>query len=325
MPASPAQSTPLSLWARRIALFGLQLILLAFLLHRFANLPTPALLGTMTLAVGLGLTAIIASLLALRRIWRKGGKGIGAALTGGCVGLVLAGWPAAVIPMTMQQPAIVDISTDTQSPPQFRDLARLRDPGANTLTYGGETSARLQAEAFPDIRTMVVMRPGLESFELTREIIRRMKWVEIAARAPANITAVSEIEARVMTPVVGFRDDVVIRLKGERDKTRIDIRSASPYGKYDFGRNAERVRGLMKELHIRLDLGVPLEPEQVAKRRKIRKKLLEQARGQVTAGQSGSPIAQSPPSAPRERARKPGQRSRDESPARGRPRRQSWE
>lgn len=324
-PAQPARSTPMSLWACRLALFGLQLIVLAFVLHRFASLPTPALLGSLVVAGGLGFFAVVVALLALRGIWRKGGRGIGAALTGACVGAALAGWPAAVMPVMMQQPAIVDISTDTQSPPQFRDLARLREPGANSLDYPGEALAALQAQAFPDIRTMVVMRPGLESFELTREIIRRMKWVEIAARAPANANAVGEIEARVITPIVGFRDDVVIRLKGERGKTRVDIRSASPYGKYDLGRNAERVRGLMKELHVRLDLGVPLEPEQVAKRRKIRKKLLEQARGQVTAGQPGTTAVQSPPSAQRERAQKPEPRSRDENPNRGRPRRQSWE
>ena len=173
---------------------------------------------------------------------------------------------------------------------------------------------------------MVVTRPGPEAFGLTREIIRRLKWVEIAARPPANATATAEIEARAMTPIVGFRDDVIIRMKGERDRTRIDIRSASPHGLHDLGRNAERVRALMHELHIRLDLGVPLEPEQVARRRSIRKKLLQQqARGQVTAGQTGTPTARSQPSAARERAQKPEPRSRDENQVRGKQRRQSWE
>jgi Protein of unknown function (DUF1499) len=325
-PASPTRPIPLSLWARRCALFGLQLLITAMVLHRFASLPTPAMLGAFKVAGAAGFAAVILALAAIRIIWRKGGKGVGAALVGSLAGLTLLSWPAAPLVSAFRTPAITDITTDTQSPPQFRDLARLRDPGANPITYARETLAGPQAQAYPDIRTMVVTRPGQESFDLTREIIRRMKWVEVAARPPANATATGEIEARSITPVLGFRDDVVIRLKGERDRTRIDIRSASPHGQHDLGRNAARVRALMQELHTRLDLGVPLEPEVVAKRRSIRKKLLQQqARGQVTAGQPGSAAGQPQSSAPRERVQKPAPRSPDENPAPGKRRRQSWE
>ena len=323
--AQPTQLTPLALWARRLAFFGLQLVVLAILLHRFGNLPTPALLGTFKVTMGIGFVAIVLAMASLRVVWRKGGKGVGAALLGSTFGLGLFAWPAVLIPATLRTPAIPDITTDTQSPPQYRDIAKLRESGANPVAYDADRLAQLQVQTFPDIKTMVVTRPGQESFDLTREIIRRMKWVEIASRPPASATAVAEIEARAKTPILGFRDDVIIRLKGERDKTRIDIRSSSPYGMNDLGRNAERVRALMQELHIRLDLGVPLEPEVIAKRRSIRKKLLQQARGQVTAGQPGTQAGQSLSSSGRERAQKPGQRSRDENRAPGKQRRQSWE
>lgn len=317
---------PLTVWARRLAIFAGQLVVTAILLHRFANLPTPALLGAIKVAMALGLLAIATALLGLRTIWRKGGKGVGAALTGALLGLALLAWPATALPTMWRIPAIADISTDLQSPPQFREIARLREPGANPLAYPADQLASKQTQTYPDIKTMVVTRPGQESFDLTREIIRRMKWVEVAARPPANPIATAEIEARAMTPILGFRDDVVIRLKGERDRTRIDIRSASPHGQHDLGRNAARVRALMQELHIRLDLGVPLEPEVVAQRRNLRKKLIQQqARGQVTAGQSGTATAPPPPSAGRERARTPAPRSPDENRAPGKQRRQSWE
>jgi hypothetical protein len=326
MMAPSSQPNPMSLWARRLAIFGVQLVLTAILLHRFSSFPTPAMLGAFKAAMAIGLAAIVLALVALRIVWRKGGKGVGASLVGGLFGLTLLGWPVAILPVTFRTPAIPDISTDTQTPPQFRDIAKLREPAANPLAYQAATLASLQTQAYPDIRTMVVTRPGQESFDLTREIIRRMKWVEVAARPPGNATATAEIEARSMTPILGFRDDVIIRLKGERDKTRIDIRSASPYGQHDLGRNAARVRALMQELHIRLDLGVPLEPEVVAKRRSIRKRLLQQqARGQVTAGQPGTPAGQSPPSAGRARTQTPEQRSQGENPAPGKRRRQSWE
>lgn len=323
--APPELPVPPALWARRLGVFGLQLLVTAILLHRFAGLPTPALLGAVKVTIPLGLATIVLALLGIRAVWRRGGKGVGASLLAGLIGLGLAAWPASALPFVWRTPYLPDVTTDTQSPPQFRDLAKLRDASANPAVYAGEKLAVEQARAYPDIKTMVVTRPGRESFDLTREIIRRMKWTEVAARPPADANGTGEIEARSMTPVMGFRDDVAIRLKGERDKTRIDIRSASPYGQHDLGRNAARVRALMQELHIRLDLGVPLEPEVIAKRRRIRKNLLQQARDQEKAGQTATPAAQSRPSAARERVPKLEQRSRDENPAPGKRRRQSWE
>jgi uncharacterized protein (DUF1499 family) len=47
---------------------------------------------------------------------------------------------------------------------------------------------------------------------------------------------------------MGFRDDVVVRIRVLRGDVRIDIRSASRYGRHDFGMNARRVRNLAEEI-----------------------------------------------------------------------------
>ena len=44
---------------------------------------------------------------------------------------------------------------------------------------------------------------------------------------------------------MGFRDDVVVRVRAEPDGARIDARSSSRYGTFDFGTNAARIRRLM--------------------------------------------------------------------------------
>ena len=41
-------------------------------------------------------------------------------------------------------------------------------------------------------------------------------------------------------------------------RARIDVRSASRFGSNDFGGNAERIRGLMKEIVTRLEATVPV-------------------------------------------------------------------
>ena len=47
---------------------------------------------------------------------------------------------------------------------------------------------------------------------------------------------------------MGFRDDVVIRVSATGDGARVDMRSASRYGLYDFGANAARIRSLLEDI-----------------------------------------------------------------------------
>ena len=57
--------------------------------------------------------------------------------------------------------------------------------------------------------------------------------------------------------VVGFTDDIVIRVEGSVNRSRIDVRSASRYGRHDLGQNATRVRRFFAELQTRIDSTSP--------------------------------------------------------------------
>jgi hypothetical protein len=61
---------------------------------------------------------------------------------------------------------------------------------------------------------------------------------------------------------MGFRDDVVVRVRGEPDGARIDARSSSRYGSFDFGTNAARVRGLMNDIEEAIRAQKPERPPQ---------------------------------------------------------------
>jgi hypothetical protein len=47
---------------------------------------------------------------------------------------------------------------------------------------------------------------------------------------------------------MGFRDDVVVRVREDPDGARIDARSSSRYGSFDFGTNASRIRRLLNDI-----------------------------------------------------------------------------
>ena len=53
--------------------------------------------------------------------------------------------------------------------------------------------------------------------------------------------------------VVGFTDDIIVRVEGNATRSRIDVRSASRYGQADLGQNATRVRRFLAEMQSRVD------------------------------------------------------------------------
>jgi hypothetical protein len=83
-------------------------------------------------------------------------------------------------------------------------------------------------------------------------IIVRRKWRVVVDRPPAPPRRDGVIEAVARTAIMGFRDDVAVRVRREDDGSRIDVRSASRYGRHDFGANASRVKSLLDDIDDRL-------------------------------------------------------------------------
>jgi hypothetical protein len=90
------------------------------------------------------------------------------------------------------------------------------------------------------------------------KVITKRKWHVVDARPPQG-TAPRDglIEAIARTPILGFRDDVAVRVRPTQEGSRIDIRSASRYGRHDLGTNAQRVRALIEDIDTVLATPVP--------------------------------------------------------------------
>ena len=190
-------------------------------------------------------------------IWRTGAKGLGTVFLGGLLAGIVVAWPALVLPKVNANPEINDITTDWESPPQFPVLAARRQPGANLPEYPGEVFAEQQRAAFPDLKSLLVNRSVSEAYEVSVDALRRVGMKIVQENPPGDeAPAQGSIEAYDRTLVWGFYDDVVIRVIGNRLTAKIDVRSASRYGRHDLGRNAERVRRLLKEIVARLEATV---------------------------------------------------------------------
>ena len=243
-------------WSIRLALFSAALTVAGVVLHRLFSMPTPFALNVFTLGFLLAALAIVLGLLALAFIWRTGSTGFPSAIGGLFFAGLVLGWPLSFLPTVLTEPAINDITTDPNNPPELSQAARLRPAGSQSTVYPGPKASRIQAQLYPDLQPLIVERPVEETMELVASALRRSR-LEIVGETEPDRNQTARIEAVATTPVIGFRDDIAIRIVGRGGLSRIDIRSASRWGRHDFGRNAARVRDLVRAILQRLQSTVP--------------------------------------------------------------------
>jgi uncharacterized protein (DUF1499 family) len=268
-----------SRWATRIVMFSVGVLVTALVLHRLFGMPTPIAFNLAVSAyIGVALS-LLAAFIASIRIWTHGVKGTARVVFALFVSLILLAGPMAVLALSRNTPPINDLTTDFRSPPPFKTIAGLRGPGANSPDYPGKDFSTEQIRAFPDLKPLVVNRSAEEAFELSVDAVKRLKMTILREDVPdAESGRYGMIEAVDRTLIMGFYDDIAVRVTGNEDRARIDIRSASRFGWSDFGSNAERIRALMQEIVARLDATTPAANEKSMKK-KQKSKLKKGKRG----------------------------------------------
>src|SRR5215471_6902287 len=244
----------LAVWARRLAVFSLAVAALAILIERADMLEIVPVLVTFGAALALSVLAVLLALASFVALWNNGGPGFAQAITAMLIGVGLLAYPGYLTYQGYRLPLIADITTDPVDPPRFEVVARLRPPNRNL--YPGLATAELQKAAWPDIEPFLANVTPKAAYDVVMAVIAKRKWRVVDGRSPLP-NREGHIEAIARTPIMGFRDDVVVRVRPRREGARIDIRSASRFGKIDFGVNAARVLALLDDI----DDAAPDKPE----------------------------------------------------------------
>ena len=258
MLAIPEREPAASRWATRAALFAFGLIVAAAFLHRLFATPTPVAFNLIVVAMATAVLSIVCALVAAAIIWQTGRPGTARVLFAVCLSLALLSAPLLYIVWVRDYPLLNDVTTDFDNPPAFTAVARLRGPGDNSTVYDRARLADEQASAYPDIKPMRIERSSEEAYALVVDAVKRLKMEIVRDEAPdPEAGTPGEIEAVDRTLIMGFYEDIAVRVSGDRESARVDIRSASRFGSADMGSNAEGVRELMKEIQARVDATMP--------------------------------------------------------------------
>jgi uncharacterized protein (DUF1499 family) len=132
-----------------------------------------------------------------------------------------------------------DITTDLDHAPEFMKSPPER-PTYNTAKYRA-----LQEQHYPDIKNLAAAWPPDEAFARVLAVIRRREWAIAAIDEPKR-----RVQAVAVTPLLRFRDDIIIEVRPPAGdaKSVIAMRSKSRVGRSDFGANARRIRAFFKDL-----------------------------------------------------------------------------
>jgi len=265
------------LWSRRIALFFVQLLIITVVLHRFGLMATPAALNLFAVSLGGLALAILVAVIGLTRIWFGGQAGGKEAFAGIGIALVGLAVPLYFLSNFFLLPDLNDIETTPRNPMKFNALAAQRPADANPIIEPDLEAAAAQEKAYPDIRSMELERSATEVFDMVHEAVKRMGWTIISSE-PLGANGAGRIEATDKTLIMGFTDDVLVRVRGDDSQAFIDVRSASRYGMHDLGANADRIRAFFTEIKATLEKGEKTGLEQAEPKpkptveRKLKKK-----------------------------------------------------
>jgi uncharacterized protein (DUF1499 family) len=255
--SAPYLSEPVSglaTWARNLAVFSVVAVLVSILIVRFGFLEMKPALATFFGALALAGLSILVGFAAFAAIWQNGTRGMGRILLALLIDALVLAYPAYLAVQYRRLPPIHDITTDPIDPPRFEALSLLRTgDDTNTAVYAGLYSADQQRKAYPDIEPVQLEIPVDRAYAITRQLVNKRKWLVIDERPPRPPRQIGRIEAVARTPIMGFREDVSIRIQPDGEDSRVDIRSSSRYFDSDLGSNAARISRLIDDLNAAAD------------------------------------------------------------------------
>jgi hypothetical protein len=233
-----------AIWARRLGAFALPLAVIPVFLHRERLISSADFHIIELVAGGFALLALFLAIGAFARLWVTGDQGWVRATFGLLFALACLLPMAFVAWLALHYPPVSDVSTDYADPP------RLSSTIGAVLTP--EQRAEIQA-IFPNARTRSYPIEAQQMFQIIEQQLAANGWEPRARRAPTTPLDAGEIGA-IATTLLGWRDEVAIRVRGVPTGSTVDMRSNAAHDWRDLGENGRRVETFLLALDQRITL-----------------------------------------------------------------------
>jgi hypothetical protein len=253
-----------ALWSRRVAAFSVVLLLTAAAAHRFSLVDAVPFFWVLGAVGGLAVAALVLAANGFVQLWNHGDKG-GRDSTYAVIIALLALAPFLISGFQIAAlPFLSDISTDLTDPPKLLRAAQLRTPAMSPVATITPEQAAVQQRNYPEVTGRRYDVPSDRVREAIDALLAEHDWLLID---PGRANAPNEgglpdvtIELTAYTVWLAFPVDVAIRLTDEGETSYVDMRSASRWGRHDFGDNARRITAFLEELDAEVVKRVAVTP-----------------------------------------------------------------
>ena len=232
-----------AIWARRFGSLALPLAIIPVFLHRERLITTSDFAVVETIAMAVGLLGLFLAVGAFVRLWITGDQGWGKAMMGFFLSLLCLAPFGVVFFLTMRFPSTADISTDQVNPPGV--VSQL--PAHPPADYEAITAA------FPNAQNRTYPIAAAQMFAIIVSLVEDREWELRARREPQTPLASGQVNA-VATTLLGWREEVAIRIQGSPQGSVIAVRSAALHPGHDLGENGRRIEEFLGALDRQVTL-----------------------------------------------------------------------
>ena len=232
-----------AIWARRLGSLALPLAIIPVLLHRERLITSADFNVVEIVAMSVAALGLVLSLGAFVRLWVTGDRGWNRATVGFLLSVLCLAPLAVIVFLMLRYPAVGDVTTDTQRPPGL--VSQIESP-----PLGIDELLEVE-EAFPNARNRTYPIEAAQMFALVASLVESRGWEPRAQREPQTPLAEGQINA-IATTLLGWRDEVAIRIQGDPAGSIVSMRSASLSPGVDLGENGRRIESFLAALDERV-------------------------------------------------------------------------
>lgn len=225
-----------ALWSRRFGSLALPVAILPVFMHRERLITSSEFVTIELVALGLAVLAVLLALIGFVRLWFTGDRGWGKAVAGLVFGLICLapfGWYGY---QAWRYPDLGDASTDFIQP-----LALV---GAPVPAPVASTARETFASLYPNAKNRTYPIEATEMHAIVARLVEERGWQVLSALAPTDAAATGTINAIAMS-LLGFRDEVALRIEGNASGATVDMRSVAFASVADFGENGHRIEDFL--------------------------------------------------------------------------------
>ena len=232
-----------AIWARRLGSLALPLVVIPVFLHRERLISSSDFHVVEVVGMAVAALALVLALGAFGRLWVTGDQGWGKAVMGLLFALIclaplgVLGW------QYVTYPDVSDVTSDFSRPPGIVSPVETRPPTA-------EERAAVEA-AFPNARNRSYPIEAGQMYALIVALVDGRGWEPRARREPQTPLAEGQVNS-VVTTLLGWRDEVAIRIQGDPQGSTIAMRSVALHDGPDFGGNGRRIEEFLTALDERV-------------------------------------------------------------------------